>query len=367
MSSVGLWDEVAYLIEWIVCDIVRPPSGDLDHYIDDFFGVGPRDSLLCKLLYETMVGVCDYAGVPLHDPILKPDKIHGPSTRVVLLGNEYNTITMRMNISESRRKKVIASIDAILATKEVVPYSVFSKLSGHIHSACAVISQGRYNRSEICKALAVSEREGVVAISHPVTLELRWWKMAILASVLNPPPIIPHKWEDGNRLLVFTDASSEFGCGAFFQPDWLMTSWPRSFKSRFRKKMTFQEFLPILAAVTTWSNKFAGKHVKFMVDNMGTLGAWRRGRSKDRYANWVLRCIWLNAVNIGMTIDMEYIPSAANVEADALSRNELSRFRRVAPDARSDRTPVHKAFEALLSSDDWDLLHPTAIIPPIQT
>ena len=360
VSSVGLWDEVAYLLDWIVQDIVRPPMNDLDHYIDDFFAVGPGDSLLCQTLYNTLVGVCNFTGIPIHDPLLKPDKIHGPSTSSVVLGNEYNTVSMTMNVTETRRQKIIKAIDCQLINDKAVSYTVLSKLSGHIHSACAVIKLGRFNRSEICYSLCQSEKYGEVILSREAKLELRWWKEAVIASSLIPTPIVPKSWEEGDRMEVATDASSLIGCGAFCPPYWLMVIWPQKFKQKYGRKLTFLEFLPILAAVMTWPELFANKHVKFRVDNMGTIGAWRRGRSKDPFANSVLKNILLHAVRLGMNIDMQYIASKDNVEADAISRNEISHFRNAAPTARSDSSPVPEAFINLITCGEWDLFSPSA-------
>ncbi len=57
------------------------------HYLDDFAVVGPPNSKACQRYLDILTRTCRELGVPL-----APEKQEGPSTTLIFLGIEIDTI-----------------------------------------------------------------------------------------------------------------------------------------------------------------------------------------------------------------------------------------------------------------------------------
>ena len=84
-SAPYIFNSVVDLLEWIIWN--KYSVADLMHYLDDFITAGPADSLQCSHNLQTLQAVCHSLGLPLH-----PDKCIGPSTHLVVLGIELDSL-----------------------------------------------------------------------------------------------------------------------------------------------------------------------------------------------------------------------------------------------------------------------------------
>ncbi len=62
-------------------------NSNLFHYLDDFFFAGKANTRECALSLNDMLCLCDAVQAPL-----KPEKVIGPSTQMIILGIELDTI-----------------------------------------------------------------------------------------------------------------------------------------------------------------------------------------------------------------------------------------------------------------------------------
>ena len=69
-------------IEWLCSDTFSFAIQAFMYYLDDYFTVGPPLSPVCASQVHTMVKTADRLGITL-----APDKLEGPTTRLVFLGN----------------------------------------------------------------------------------------------------------------------------------------------------------------------------------------------------------------------------------------------------------------------------------------
>ena len=86
-SSPYLFNRLADAFEWILKNNYH--IHDLMHYLDDYFTVGPSLSAICAANTQTIVHVASRLGIPL-----APDKLEGPTTRLVFLGILIDTTCM---------------------------------------------------------------------------------------------------------------------------------------------------------------------------------------------------------------------------------------------------------------------------------
>ena len=84
-SAPYIFNLVADLVEWIIWN--KYNVADLMHYLDDFLMAGPGGSLQCSQNLQTSLALFRSLGLPLH-----PQKCIGPSTRLVVLGIELDSL-----------------------------------------------------------------------------------------------------------------------------------------------------------------------------------------------------------------------------------------------------------------------------------
>ena len=84
-SAPYIFNSVADMVEWIILN--KYNVTDLKHYLDDFLTAGPAGSNQCAQNLQISLAVCHSLGLPLH-----PSKCIGPTTHLVVLGIELDSI-----------------------------------------------------------------------------------------------------------------------------------------------------------------------------------------------------------------------------------------------------------------------------------
>ena len=86
-SAPKLYNAVADAMLWV---LMKMGGMDAIHYLDDFLLFGAPGSLQCAEVLEKALETCVRLGVPV-----APKKTEGPSTKLVFLGNELDTVSLR--------------------------------------------------------------------------------------------------------------------------------------------------------------------------------------------------------------------------------------------------------------------------------
>ena len=105
-----------------------------------------------------------------------------------------------------------------------------------------------------------------------------------------------------------------------------------------RPAIEYLEMVPILLSVIVWGKKLFGKRVMFHCDNQGATLAWENLGSSNTGVLDLMRRTLAVAAKGNFTITLKHIAGFDNSIADALSRFQEQRFRRLAPNASI--TPV---------------------------
>ena len=116
-------------------------------------------------------------------------------------------------------------------------------------------------------------------------------------------------------LLMVSDTSGTWGCGAMYRNSWFQLQWPQAWSAA---TITPKELVPIVVAATLWGPQWAGKHVQCLCDNMAVVTAVNKGAAKDPTLSHLLRTLTL----ITAILDI-HITGVQNASADALSRNQV--------------------------------------------
>ena len=156
-----------------------------------------------------------------------------------------------------------------------------------------------------------------------------------------------------NVLVVWSDASGSWGCGAYWENKWFQLRWEDhpSFRDAC---IAAKELLPIVVAAAAWGASWKGKRIQFNCDNMVVVSVLSSGYCKEKSMAHMLRCLFFLEARHDFSIIALHVPGKDNRSADALSRNELSIFLQLTPSALPAPTPVpHRVVEGLLSLQGW--------------
>ena len=100
-SSPFLFNRLADAFEWILKHNYAISA--LMHYLDDYFTVGPPSSPLCASQVDIMVKTADRLGIPL-----APDKLEGPTSRLVFLGILIDSTLMECSLPPDKLSELVA-------------------------------------------------------------------------------------------------------------------------------------------------------------------------------------------------------------------------------------------------------------------
>ena len=107
------------------------------HYLDDYITIGPPNSEVCKQNLEGMLSSCRSLGVPV-----AMEKCAGPSTTIVFLGFELDTISMVVWLPDAMLQAMLRLVREWMGKKTCQKRDLES-LSGHLQHAATVIRPGR--------------------------------------------------------------------------------------------------------------------------------------------------------------------------------------------------------------------------------
>lgn len=127
-----------------------------------------------------------------------------------------------------------------------------------------------------------------------------------------------------------TDASSLWGCGAWYDDQWFQIRWGQHLT------IAEKEQISIVLAVATWGPRWRHTQVMCRCDNQ-TVVACSRAWSK-----LLIRCLVFLEAQFQFHLLPQYINTCNNHLADDLSRNNLSSFLSKVLEARKVPTPSPK-------------------------
>jgi len=146
-------------------------------------------------------------------------------------------------------------------------------------------------------------------------------------------------WLSNEALELFTDSSGNenLGCGAYFGGEWIQWKWSENWSgSDIIRDITLLELVPIVLALFTWTFKFEGKRLLFRTDNNALVTIINKRTSKSKRVMKLVRHLVLFTMCNNMQFKAVHVEGSKNVIADALSRFQMARFWKVAPNANKE-------------------------------
>ena len=124
-----------------------------------------------------------------------------------------------------------------------------------------------------------------------------------------------------------------------------------------------KKLVPIVIAAVIWGKDWGGKTIRVWCDNIAAVSTVNLGTSPNQDAMHLARCLVFIKAKFEFDLVAAHLPGTSNCRVDALSRNRLSLFRTLHPQANQEPTAIPEALLDLLivSRPDWTSKHWTEL------
>lgn len=159
-------------------------------------------------------------------------------------------------------------------------------------------------------------------------------------------------WFDSDCLQLYTDSagSAELGCGCYYDGKWAFYKWPQAwYGTKVFLDITFLEMIPVLLAVVLWGNFMSNKRILMHIDNEALVSVLNKQSSKSKRLMKLVREFVLISMKLNIIFKAVHVSSKSNGIADAISRMQWDRLKRLAPGASTDPVTIPSSFHSLIS------------------
>ena len=292
-------------------------------YIDDFIAISGE--AVAQVQFESALELAKSLGLRLSQT---PGHISPPSTECECLGILYDTHANTMRLPQDK----VADLTAILlswSTKTRATEHELAVLCGKLLYACGVIFAGRLflNRCLATKRFASTLRQPTILTSD-FFADISWWQEAIQlrngVSFLVPEADVhvsldasSNGWKDGAP-----------GLGGYNHDNhqFFSTTPPRHLS---QLSIADLELLAHIVALHIWGDLWKNKHVTIHTDNQACWHLLRNGRSREDLRLRMSRWISTKQIRDEFRLTSEWIPTSENTLADALSRADDPKQRKL--------------------------------------
>ena len=334
-SSASLFNSFADLVCWVLNEKFKLL---IIHYSDDFLMFSRSDLVTALEHLKKLKRAFKILNIPVAD-----DKLEGPATNLPYLGIEIDTVNFTIHIPQNKVDELMAQMPRWCGRRTCTLRELQS-LNGKLNFYSKAVPPGRmFTRRLIDLTRTVTKPSHYITMTREAREDVHWW--CELLATHNRASFIPDpKKIYSTDLMLFTDAARYKGMGAVYGPHWIQAAWPTHL---YHENIDFLELFAILAAARTWGHEWAGRRIVFVTDNKPITQIWQSGTTPTPSLMTLVRKLYLHAAVSHFSISFKHIFTYHNAVADALSRFQMVRFRRLAPDA--DRTPTQ------IPEDVWQL------------
>ena len=346
-SAPKLFNVAADLLQWIAEHNKVTP---LLHCLDDFLTLGPPQSEVCHHNLATLKLLCHNLGVPL-----ALEKVEGPTTCLPFLGIIIDTNRMEARLPDDKLARIQGLLGTWLDRKKATKREILSLVGLLLHAAKIVRCGRSFVSRMYTTAAKLQELEYFTRLNKDFRSDLSWWYTFLaewngISLLRYSSPSTKHD------CCIQTDASGSWGCAAFFEGEWLQLPWDEGWAP---VGIMAKELAPIVLSIAIWGSKLVKKCVLFQCDNMSVVQALKKGSAKDYLVMQLLRSLWFFVAYYDVELACIHITGAANTTADHLSRNNMSSFFSLNPQASPLPTVLPPQLLQLVAVDspDWTSTH----------
>ena len=311
------------------------------NYLDDFFFTAWL-AQKCNQQLKKFIEICHRINFPISD-----EKTVWATTLITFLGLMLDTLEQKILIPLEKVKRALEYIDFVLKKpNKRIKLKQLQQLCGFLNFLTKAIVPGRvFNRRLYAKGAHLTNENHHLPVDGEMRRDLLMWR-----TFLRKPQAYARNFAEFDRSIsaveinFFTDASSLRGCGGVCGSDWFIFPWENNVVTKFGLHINYLELYGLAIGVKLWIGRFKDQTVIIHCDNMGVVHMVNNTTSKCKDSMVLLRIIMLECLIHNVRLQAQYIPTNLNVFADALSRMDYARFRRLARERQIEfsklNTPV---------------------------
>ena len=317
-SAPIIFSAVADAIQWILVQ----KGLKILHYLDDFIFVSgsfEEANSQKQLLIDTFKAL----GVPL-----ETSKLEGPATCLTFLGIEFDTVSLQIRLPSQKLFNLKSELSQAFSHKCITKRNLQS-LAGLLQYATKVIRPGRafLHRLYALQSIGHSPFHRI-RLNVAARGDILWWH--VFASEWNGLSLLWNSSRHNPDVIVFSDASGSWGCGAFSLPNWFHLQWSHNMQIF---PIAVKELFPVVIAAAIYGNQWSGKLVQFKVDNIAVVQVIQATYSREPHLMHLIRILVFFAAHFNFWFSASHVAGTNNSLADSLSRNNTQLFLSQMPQA----------------------------------
>ena len=323
-SAPFIFNQFADGLQWILQYTCKLPY--VLHYLDDFLDVAGPSKDQAQRHHDLILDMFNYLHVPV-----APEKVEGPSTTLVFLGIELDTVCLEMRLPSDKKDDILATVLRILSTNRVTKRELASVV-GKLSFASRAIPAGRTflrRMYDFMKATATVKTHTSLLLPASAQDDMKWWSQA-LTMYPGKSFFLLDRWTPAPDMQLQTDASGTIGYGAFYCGKWLSAQWT---PEHLPLSIEFKELYAIVVACHTWGQEWPRQRIMFQCDNEAVVQCIKSGTCRSKAVMSLIRSLYWVCIKYNFLVSATHVPGVTNTVADALSRGLLQKFKTLAPQA----------------------------------
>ena len=300
-----------------------------------------------------MQSVCEDAGLPM-----EPTKSVGPATSLVFLGIELDSVRGELCLPLEKLSHLQDQIAQSRGRKACRKWELLSFI-GPLSCLHKVVQAGRtFLHWLIDLSTKATHLNHFIHLNADARADIEWWYhflglwngVSLLSALSKEPP----------ATTIYSDVSGHWGCGAICGHNWFQQKWDERSEPH---HISIKELTPIVIVIAIWGHHFKGRTLLARSDNPVAIAAINSQSSPVKEMAHLLRCLAFIAALYQLRVMATHISGNQNLMADALSRNRLSTFLFLHPQAAKLLSAVPATLSDLLipQSPNWNLQHWTVL------
>ena len=326
-SSPKLFDNFVVALEYIM---LQTGVTHVFHYLDDFITFGETVDE-CQGNLDMMLETCKTVGFDVN-----PEKVVDATPVLEFLGFIIDTNKMEIRISQERLDDITDELQR-WKVKTCCTKRELLSLIGKLTFISKVV---RSSRTFVRRMIELSKRVRFlhykIKLNDGFKCDLNWW-LHYLPQWNGVTLFYDEMWTSNIDLHLFTDASNR-AIGCYFQGSWLYLEFVGSLFYAANMSINWRELFAIIMAAATWGSHLSQKRVLFHCDNLSVVHILQSGTSKCTEMMKLVRTLFYVCAQHQFECNAIYLSTHENEVADALSRVDLRRFRKLVPEADIEMT-----------------------------
>ena len=321
--------------------IVKKKTRDENvNYLDDFFFAALMMEC-CNWKIQTFLNVCSEINFPV-----SLEKTHWGTTTLVFLGLLLDTVNQIVCIPLEKIEKTMNMINYFLDKRnKKVTVLQAQQLTGLLNFLCRCIVPGKAFTTRFYAMFSGNKnlrQHHHIKIKEENRLDLLVWKEFLSQQEAFCHPFMEFGTITADQIDMYSDASGKLGLGALCRTSWSFAAWNKEFLKKEKPSIEYLELYAVTIGVINWIHRFKNRRISLFCDNISTVWMINNASAKCKNCMVLLRWITLISMKQNVRVFASYVNTKSNGLADALSRLDLKRFRRLGPHMEETETPLPK-------------------------